>query len=169
MYACCKLLNVYNFPKCSGSFSFFFFFFFFFFLFFFFFFLSWDFTVPVNTIGSCRARPAYLTTLLLGRLCPLSGQPVSVHIISPETDNCPSWISGRDRLTEENISWSISTKECCRNWRGSDPRSPDHQSDAHPTEPPRLACSGLHSLPSTQQFWDTPKECKMNMFDLMLL
>ena len=32
-----------------------------------------------------------------------------VHILSPETDNCPSWISGRERMTVENISWSIST------------------------------------------------------------
>ena len=37
-----------------------------------------------------------------------------VHILSPETVNCPSWISGRERTTVENISWSISTKECCR-------------------------------------------------------
>ena len=37
-----------------------------------------------------------------------------MHILSPETDNCPSWISGRERMTVENISWSISTKECCR-------------------------------------------------------
>ena len=35
-----------------------------------------------------------------------------VHILSPETDNCPSWISGRERMTVENISWSISAKEC---------------------------------------------------------
>ena len=41
-----------------------------------------------------------------------------VHILSPETDNCPSWISGRERMTVENISWSISTKECCWPWRG---------------------------------------------------
>ena len=33
-----------------------------------------------------------------------------VHILSPETDNCPSWISGRERMTVENISWSISRK-----------------------------------------------------------
>ena len=36
----------------------------------------------------------YLTTLLLGRLSPLTG---NVHILLPETDNCPSWISGRER------------------------------------------------------------------------
>ena len=33
-----------------------------------------------------------------------------VHILSPETDNCPYWISGRKRMTIENISWSISRK-----------------------------------------------------------
>ena len=62
-----------------------------------------------------------------------------MHILSPETDNCPSWISGRERMTLENISWSISTKECCRLRRGWNPRPPGLQSDAHPTEPPRPA------------------------------
>ena len=37
-----------------------------------------------------------------------------VHILSPETDNCPSWISDRERMTVENISWSLSMKEWCR-------------------------------------------------------
>ena len=27
-----------------------------------------------------------------------------VHILSPETDNCSSWISGSERMTIENIS-----------------------------------------------------------------
>ena len=52
-----------------------------------------------------------------------------VHILSPETDNCPSWISRRERMTVENISWSISTKECCRPRRGFNPRPPVLQSD----------------------------------------
>ena len=52
-----------------------------------------------------------------------------VHILSPETDNCPSWISGRERMTVENISWSISTKECCRPRRGLNLRPPGLQSD----------------------------------------
>ena len=52
-----------------------------------------------------------------------------VHILSPETDNCPSWISGRERMTVENISWSISTNECCRPRRGLNPRPPGLQSD----------------------------------------
>ena len=66
-----------------------------------------------------------------------------VHILSPETDNCPSWTSGRERMTVENISWSISTKECCRPRRGSNPRPPGLQSDAHPTAPPRPAQNRL--------------------------
>ena len=37
-----------------------------------------------------------------------------MNILSPDTDNCPSWISEREEMTVENISWSISTKECCR-------------------------------------------------------
>ena len=52
-----------------------------------------------------------------------------MHILSLETDNCPSWISGRKRMTVENISWSISTKECCRPRRGLNPRPPGLQSD----------------------------------------
>ena len=52
-----------------------------------------------------------------------------MHILLPETDNCPSWISSRERMTVENISWSISTKECCRSQRGLKPRPPGPQSD----------------------------------------
>ena len=81
---------------------------------------------PVNPMGSCRARSVYLTTHLLGRLSPVTS---SVHILSPDTDNCPSWISGRERMTVENILWSISTKECCRPRRGLNPRPPGLQSD----------------------------------------
>ena len=52
-----------------------------------------------------------------------------MYILSPETDNCPPWICGRERMTVENISWSISTKECCRPRRGLNPRPPGLQSD----------------------------------------
>ena len=51
-----------------------------------------------------------------------------MHILLPETDNCPSWISGRERMTVENISWSISTKECCCPRRGLNPQPPGLQS-----------------------------------------
>ena len=56
-----------------------------------------------------------------------------MHTLSQVADNCPSWISGRERMTVEKISWSISTKECCRA-RAANSRSPDHQLSAHPTE-----------------------------------
>ena len=52
----------------------------------------------VNPLGSCRARSVYLITLLLSRLSPLR-----ISILSPETDNCSSCISGRERMTVENI------------------------------------------------------------------
>ena len=56
---------------------------------------SWHFIVlrfygPVNPMGSCRARSVYITTCLLGRLSPLKRLTGIVHILSPETDNCPS-------------------------------------------------------------------------------
>ena len=77
-----------------------------------------------------------------------------VHILSPETDNSPSWISGRERMTVENISWSISTKECCRPRRGLNPRPPGLQSDKdqhhfnsliiyEPANPPFLYIVGM--------------------------
>ena len=78
---------------------------------------------PVNPLGSCRVQSVCLTTLFLGRLSPLNGKQVLAHILSHETDNCSSWISWRERMTVENISWSwsISTKECCRTRQGSKP------------------------------------------------
>ena len=76
-----------------------------------------------------------------------------MHILLPETDNCPSWISGRERMTVENISWSISTTECCRPRRGSNPRPPGLQSDAHPTAPPRPALHCAWSLITRFLLW----------------
>ena len=62
-----------------------------------------------------------------------------MHILSPETDNYPSWINGRERITVGNISYSITTKECCQPQRGLNPRPSGLQSDGDPTEPPRPA------------------------------
>ena len=61
-----------------------------------------------------------------------------MHILSQVTDNFPSWINGRERMTVEKTSWSISTKECCRTGAVNS-RPPDHQSSAHPTELPSPA------------------------------
>ena len=54
---------------------------------------------PVNLMGSCEAQSVYLTTHLLGRLGPLWLTSI-VHILSPETDKCPSWISGRSKVAQ---------------------------------------------------------------------
>ena len=62
-----------------------------------------------------------------------------MHILSQETDNCPSWISGRERMTVDNSSWSNFTKECCPSWQGSNSEPPAHQLDTHLTEPLRQA------------------------------
>ena len=69
---------------------------------------------PVNSIGSCRAQSVYLTTLLLGRLSPLSGWPVLCTFFRQKlTTALLHWISRRERMTTESISWSISTKKFC--------------------------------------------------------
>ena len=85
-----------------------------------------------------------------------------MHILSPETDNCPSWISGRERMTVENISWSISTKECCRPRRGLNPGPPGLQSDGASnwaTEAGYVASASKHS----PEMWaDITKTCLYN-------
>ena len=61
-----------------------------------------------------------------------------MYILSPETDKCPSWISGRERMAGENISWSIFTKEYC--WPGGcRARNLLITLDAHQTQSPRPA------------------------------
>ena len=48
-----------------------------------------------------------------------------MYNLSPEFDNCPFWICGKNRITAENISWFISTKECCPTRRRTNTRPPD--------------------------------------------
>ena len=81
---------------------------------------------PNGVMSSAVSLPNHTFT---GQALPSKRLTSIVHILSPETDNCPSWISGRERMTVENISWSISMKECCRPRRGSNPRPPGLQSD----------------------------------------
>ena len=60
-----------------------------------------------------------------------------VHVLSahsPVTDNCSSWISGRERMAVEVFSWQISTKEC---FAGCEDRTHDRP---HPINPPHPAC-----------------------------
>ena len=83
----------------------------------------------VNPLGLCQACQFYLTTLILGRLTPISDKPVLVFILLLETDNCLTWISGRERMTKENILWSIIMNECYGTQHWSKPWPPDHQPD----------------------------------------
>ena len=39
-----------------------------------------------------------------------------VHILSPVTDNCSSWISGRRRMAVEFFSWPSPHERMCRTW-----------------------------------------------------
>ena len=50
-------------------------------------------------------------------------------------NNCPAWISGRERMTVEIISWPISTKECCQLWRSN--RLPGGRTSDRATAPGR--------------------------------
>ena len=63
---------------------------------------------PVNTVEIMLSQSINLFTLFLGRLSPLN--TVLVHILLPVTDNYPSRISGRGRMTVEMVSQSISMK-----------------------------------------------------------
>ena len=57
----------------------------------------------------------------------------------------PSWISRRERMTVEYISWSNLHKRMLWTRPGSNPQPPDHQSDVHPTEPLRSASNIRHA------------------------
>ena len=87
-----------------------------------------------------------------------------MHILSPETDNCLSWISGRERMAVENISWSISTKECCRLRRGLNPRPPCLQSDGASNWATEAGCR-LNRLSHTI-YWKSPISILGTSWDL---
>ena len=92
---------------------------------------------PVNPMGLCRARSVLSNHIFTGQAKSSKWLTSIVHILLPETDNCPSWISGRERMTSENISWSNLHERILLKRRESNLQPPDHQSDVHPTEPPR--------------------------------
>ena len=60
----------------------------------------------------------YLATLLLRRLSPLSGWPVLCTFFCQKLTTALHESAEGEELTVENISWSISSKECCRPGRG---------------------------------------------------
>ena len=79
-------------------------------------------------MGSCRARSVYLTTHLLGRLSPLSGNQYRAQSFARNWQLL--FLNQRKGENDRrNISCSISTKECYRPRRGLNPRPPGLQSD----------------------------------------
>ena len=75
-----------------------------------------------------------LLTLFQGRLIPplIAVEQDLVHILSPVTDNCLSWISRRGRMAVEIISWPVSTNVMWQGWDSNSWRM-DLQSDMPPT------------------------------------
>ena len=67
----------------------------------------------VNPLCSCRARSVYLTTLFLGRLSPKRLTSICVHSFVWNWQ-LPFLNEQKGGITAENISWSISMKECRR-------------------------------------------------------
>ena len=86
------------------------------------------FNVPVNNYGHVETVNKPIHTLP-GQAYIWVDNQYLVLILSPVTDNCSTWISGRERLIIEMISWPISTKERCLTG-GSNPW-PEYQTDAH--------------------------------------
>ena len=81
---------------------------------------------PVNPMGSCWARSVYLNTLLLGRLA------VNQHCAHSFARKWQlPFLNQRKGETDQ-----ISTKNVA-GLAGSNPQTPDHQLDMHPTKPPR--------------------------------
>ena len=69
-----------------------------------------------------------------------------MHILSPETDNCPSWISGRERMTVQ-IFHSQSPRKNVADLGGGWTRDLLVSSrTAHPTEPPRPATTWIENI-----------------------
>ena len=82
----------------------------------------------------------------------LGSLPVlSAHSFA-STDNCPSWISGRETMAEEFFSWPKSQRKNVRRTWGSNPRPSAYQADAHPIEPPRMATCDV-TVKTRVLFW----------------
>ena len=67
-----------------------------------------------------------------------------MHILSPVTDNCSSWISGRRRMAVEMFSWPSLHERMCRTW-GSNSGPLACQANSLPIELPRpVSLNGIH-------------------------
>ena len=91
---------------------------------------------PVNPTGSCRARSVYLTKLLLDRLSPLRGLLLLCTFFHQKrTTALLESAEGNDHRKYFMINLH---ERMLPPQRGSNPQPPNHQSDAHSTEPPWL-------------------------------
>ena len=59
-----------------------------------------------QSIGAMSSAVSLPNHNFIGKALSSKRSTSIVHFLSPETDNCPSWISGRERMTVINISWS---------------------------------------------------------------
>ena len=66
---------------------------------------------PSTLFRSFRVLSVNLSILFLGKPPRQLNYQYLVHILLPVTDNCPSWISGREKMALEIISWPISMKD----------------------------------------------------------
>ena len=94
---------------------------------------------PVNPLGSCQAQSFYVTTLF--SWAGLVLQVVNQYCAHSFPRN---WqLSFLNEQKDENDSrkyFMINLHErMLLTWQGLNPQAPDHQSDAHPTEPSRQA------------------------------
>ena len=93
---------------------------------------------PVNPMRSCRARSFHLTTLLIGRLSPLSGQPVLCIFFRQKLTT--ALLESRKGENDRRKYFIISLHERMLPSRQKlNPQLPDRLSDARPSEPPKPA------------------------------
>ena len=88
-----------------------------------------------------------------------------MHILSPITNNCSSWIGGRGRMAAEMFSWPSLHERMCRTW-GSNSGPLACQADSLSIELPRpveeetvivhccyCTCGATSSTPTTRTEW----------------
>ena len=111
----------------------------------------------VNIVMVMSSWWVSLLTLSLDRLSPLRSYPVLVHILSPITDNYPSWIRVRERVTIDMISWSISTKVMWPRWDlNLQPWICSQTCCQLPLEPTTICTGGLCCQTGYDDFMTTP-------------
>ena len=78
--------------------------------------------LAILTAGSKKPEPEKEIPVCVCVLAHLTGPAdftihrYLVHILSPVSDNCSSWISGRGRMAVEIFSWPGLHERMCRTW-----------------------------------------------------